>query len=145
MNYKSKYSRISVVYAWASAEGGRGGGQLPPPWIFGQGVSRRELFLNSCQLQSLQLPAALKKGYFIALVVRNFQIFSRSRANHTKISFCCRRAQKMFDIFTFHSLHMHPCMLKIKKKNYYVLIYVFKILVLAMEKALWSPILRIVL
>ena len=80
--------------------GGQGGAVAPPPWILGQGVSRRSLFLNSCQLQSLQLPAALKKDYFIALVARNFKIFSRSRANRPKIVIFGRRARKLVDIFT---------------------------------------------
>ena len=58
-------------------------------------------FSNSCQLQSLQPPAAFKNGYFIALLARNFQVFSRSCVIRTKISFCGGRARKMVDIFYF--------------------------------------------
>ena len=45
---------------------------VAPPLDFGSRCISESTFLNSCQLQSQQLPAAIKKGYFIALVARNF-------------------------------------------------------------------------
>ena len=98
---------------WAYAERGRGGGSCPSPpgfWVKVYLGSRRALFLNSCQLQSLQLPAAFKKGCFFALVARNFQIFSRSRANPQQKCFCGRRARKFIIAFT---CIMYSCMLQI--------------------------------
>ena len=100
---------LSVSYWTDPNMGVRRGGQFiqsPGFWIK---VYLGEHFFStaascshySCQLQSLQLPAALKKGYYIALLALNFQIFSRSRANRPKINFCGRSARKMVDIFTF--------------------------------------------
>ena len=101
-----KKIRLQATTFSASARGERN-------WILVQGVSRRALSVNSCQLQSLQLPAAIKKSYFIAPVARNFQIFSRSRANRSKISFGDTRARKIvyFLLFIAFTCIMYSCML----------------------------------
>ena len=108
--YKGK-SQVRFAYSM----GVRKGGGSCPLWILGQGVSRRALFSNSCQLQSLQLPAAFKNGYFIALLARNFQIFSRSRAYPQQKPFFvggAREKKSIFNkIFIACTCIIHSCML----------------------------------
>ena len=103
---KQQFQIIMGVRNWRVGAEGR--------CILGQDVFRRALFGNSWQLQSLQLPAAFKNGYFIALLARNFQFFSRSRAYPKKNRFCGRRARKksIFNkIFIACTCIMHSCML----------------------------------
>ena len=112
--------------------GGQGGGAVaPPPWILGQGVSRRALFVNSCQLQSLQLPAAQKQGYFSAFVAWIFKFFSRSRAKRPKKLLFQAGAREKWSIFVIYHIFtniMHSYMLKISHENKNVHIYVFNFL-----------------
>ena len=77
--------------------GVRKGGQWPLPGFWVKVYLGEHFFSTaaSCSKYSCQLPA--KKGYFIALVARSFQIFSRLRANRNKNSFCGRRAQRIVD------------------------------------------------
>ena len=89
---------------------GQKGVQLPPPG-FRVNEDLGEHFFNSYQLHLLQLPAAIKRGYFIALVAQNFLIFWRSRTNRIKNKFCGRRARKMFDFLHFHSFYIYNALL----------------------------------
>ena len=72
-DFSQKYRDAGKIHGRPRGGGACEGTVAPSLLDLGQSVSRRELFVNSCQLQ-------FNMGYFNALVARNFKLLLCSRA-----------------------------------------------------------------